>query len=349
MEKIKAGIIGSTGYSGAELIRLLLDHPYVEITHATSKSYVGKAFNQIYENFSEISDMECVEEDIAAMSEETDVIFIALPHGIASAKVTESILQNTKIIDIGADFRLKDVNAYEQWYKTEHHGKELLNKAIYGLCEWNRENIKNAKLIANPGCYATCSILTLAPLLKDLPVKKDSIVIDAKSGVTGAGRTLNISSHYNECNESIKAYKLASHRHTPEIEQCLREICGEEIILTFTPHLIPMNRGILVTAYAQLNENLSYADIKNVYEKYYKDEHFIRLTKENIYPETRWVKGSNYCDIGFVIDERTNRIILTGAIDNLIKGASGQAVQNMNLLFDLPEKTGLGNIPVFPI
>ena len=327
----------------------MLDHPYVEITHATSKSYVGKAFNQIYENFSEISELECVEEDIASISKETDVIFIALPHGIASAKVTESILQNTKIIDIGADFRLKDINTYEQWYKTEHYGKELLNKAVYGLCEWNRENIKNAKLIANPGCYATCSILTLAPLLKDLPVKKDSIVIDAKSGVTGAGRTLNISSHYNECNESVKAYKLTSHRHTPEIEQCLREICGEEIILTFTPHLIPMNRGILVTAYAQLNENLSYTDIKNVYEKYYKNEQFIRLTKENIYPETRWVKGSNYCDIGFALDERTNRIILTGAIDNLVKGASGQAVQNMNILFDLPEKTGLGNIPVFPI
>ncbi|EKE02222.1 MAG: hypothetical protein ACD_20C00410G0008 [uncultured bacterium] len=345
---IKAGIVGSTGYVGAELVRILLQHPEVELSCATSHSYIGKKFEQVYENFREICDLECQEENIEDLADKVDVIFLALPHGIASKKINSDILSKVKIIDIGADFRLKNKDIYELWYETDHHSEGLLKKAVYGLCEWRREEIKKASLLANPGCYTTCSILSLAPLLKEDIIEEDSIIIDAKSGVSGAGRALNLGIHYNECNESIKAYKLASHRHTPEIEQELSDISGKSIKITFTPHLIPMNRGILVTAYGTLKNNVNYDDIRSIYEKYYAKEHFVRITKKGIFPETRWVKGSNYCDIGFAIDERTNRIIVVGAIDNLIKGAAGQAVQNMNLMFGFKETMGLTNIPIFP-
>ena len=345
---IKAGIVGSTGYVGAELVRILLQHPEVELSDATSHSYIGKKFEQVYENFKEICDLECQEENIEDLADKVDVIFLALPHGIASKKINSDILNKVKIIDIGADFRLKNKDTYELWYETDHHSEGLLKKAVYGLCEWRREEIKKANLLANPGCYTTCSILSLAPLLKEDIIEEDSIIIDAKSGVSGAGRALNLGIHYNECNESIKAYKLASHRHTPEIEQELSEVSGKSIKITFTPHLIPMNRGILVTAYGTLKNNVKYDDIRSIYEKYYAKEHFIRVTKKDVFPETRWIKGSNYCDIGFAIDERTNRIIVVGALVNLIKGAAGQAVQNMNLMFGLKETMGLDNIPIFP-
>ena len=345
---IKAGIIGATGYVGQELVRILMQHPEVELSHITSQSYAGKEFSDIYENYNKIFETKCEEEDIEKLAEQLDVIFLALPHGIASKKINSAILEKTVIIDLGADFRLNDRKIYESWYETAHHSENLLSQAVYGLCEWKREKIKKARLIANPGCYTTCSILSLAPLLKEGILDPYSIIIDAKSGVSGAGRSLNLGIHFNECNESIKAYKLASHRHTPEIEQELSEVSGKEIKITFTPHLIPMNRGILTTSYGTLTEKMSYDDIKLIYEKYYGDEYFIRLAKKNIYPETRWVKGSNFCDIGFKIDERTNRIIIIGAIDNLVKGASGQAVQNMNIIFGLDENMGLTTIPMFP-
>jgi N-acetyl-gamma-glutamyl-phosphate reductase len=258
-------------------------------------------------------------------------------------------LNNTKIIDLGADFRLSDVNVYKNWYEVEHNNEMCLSQAVYGLCELHRDKIKTAQLIANPGCYTTCSILSTVPLLKDDLIEEDSIIVDAKSGVSGAGRSLNLGVHYNECNESIKAYKIASHRHTPEIEQELSLACGKDIKISFTPHLTPMNRGILATIYAKLKRNLTYEDVKKTYEKYYANEHFIRLTKKGVYPETRWVKGSNFVDIGFTIDERTNRIIVVGAIDNLVKGAAGQAVQNMNIMFELEESLGINQIPMFPI
>ncbi|OGI29881.1 MAG: N-acetyl-gamma-glutamyl-phosphate reductase [Candidatus Melainabacteria bacterium RIFOXYA12_FULL_32_12] len=346
---VKAGIIGSTGYVGEELVRILLQHPEVELSCVTSQSYIGKHFEQVYENFRGVCALECQEEDIEALADKVDVIFIALPHGIASKKINSDILNKAKIIDIGADFRLKDKNTYESWYETDHHNEDLLNHAVYGLCEWKREQIKKTNLLANPGCYTTCSILSLAPLLKEDILKEDSIIIDAKSGVSGAGRSLSLGVHFNECNESIKAYKLASHRHIPEIEQELSDVSGKSIKITFTPHLVPMNRGILVTAYGTLKNNTNYDDIYSIYEKYYGNEYFIRLTKKNVFPETRWVKGSNYCDIGFAIDERTNRIIIVGALDNLVKGAAGQAVQNMNLMFGLEETMGLKNIPIFPV
>jgi N-acetyl-gamma-glutamyl-phosphate reductase len=344
---IKVGIIGSTGYAGQELTRILLQHPEVDLVSSTSHSYAGKNYDQIYHNFKDIHSEKCCEENIEKMAEELDLIFISLPHGIASKKVSEDILKKTRIIDIGADYRLKNKNTYKKWYGTEHFSEQLLDSAVYGLCELNRVSVKSAELIANPGCYATCSILSLTPLIKSEIIKPDSIIIDAKSGVSGAGRAVNQDIHFTECNESIKAYKIASHRHTPEIEQELSKF-SNDVILSFTPHLIPMNRGILITAYAELKSKADYDEISQIYKTFYENEYFVRLLRRGVYPETRWVKGSNFCDIGFELDERTNRIIIVGAIDNLVKGAAGQAVQNMNIMFDFDEKTGLTGIPVFP-
>lgn len=345
---VKAGIVGATGYAGNELVRILMQHPEVEIKAMTAHSYVGKQFDEVYENYREINETVLDEMDMNKLAEECDVIFMALPHGTAAKVITEEILKKTKVIDFGADFRLKDADVYEKWYSVEHNGRELLKSAVYGLCEVNRDIIKGKQLIANPGCYTTCSILSLRPLVAEGLIDLKTIIIDAKSGVSGAGRALALGSMYDECNESVKAYKIASHRHTPEIEEQLGYAAGEEITLTFTPHLIPMNRGILATCYASLKKPMTYEEVKAVYEKYYGKEYFIRLTKKGVFPETRWVKGSNFLDIGFSIDERTGRIIVVGAIDNLVKGAAGQAVQNMNILFGFDEKTGLKLVPVFP-
>ena len=345
---IKVAIVGSTGYAGEELTRILLHHPEVEISHVTSHSFAGKRYDSIYPSFANRFNNLCEEENIEKLAEDSDVIFIALPHGIASKKITNEILNKVKIIDIGADFRIRNQKVYEEWYKTEHESPYLLEQSVYGLCEWKRNEIKKAKLIANPGCFTTCSILSLSPLVKENLIDLNSIIIDAKSGVTGAGRTLDIGTHYTECNESTKAYKVASHRHTPEIEQELSALAaGQEIKLSFTPHLIPMQRGILSTCYANLKDSsVTYEHIKEVYKKYYGNEYFIRLTEKSIFPETKWVRNSNYCDIGFAIDKRTNRIVVVGAIDNLIKGAAGQAIQNMNIIFGIDEKIGLDNIPI---
>lgn len=345
---IKVGIVGATGYAGNELVRILMQHPDAEIKTLTSQSYIGKPFNEVYENYRDINEMICEESDLEKMAEVCDVIFIALPHGVAAKQVNEKILSKTKIVDLGADFRLQNPEIYEDWYKVEHTGREILKEAVYGLCEVNRDKVKNARIVANPGCYTTCSILALLPAVKSGIVDLSSIIIDAKSGVTGAGRGLSLDTLYDECNESIKAYKIASHRHTPEIEEQLGYGCGEGIKLTFTPHLVPMNRGILATCYANLKKDVSYEDVKKIYEDFYKDEYFVRLTKKGVFPQTRWVKGSNFVDIGLEIDKRTGRLIVIGAIDNLMKGAAGQAVQNMNILFGLEEKTGLSSPPIFP-
>lgn len=346
---IKAAVVGATGYAGQELIRLLMQHPYVEVSIITSRSNLNEPYERFYGNYINISKLVFTENNIEEISTQVDVIFLALPHGVASNLITEEILNNTLIIDLGADYRLKDVNIYETWYNTKHGTEELLDKSIYGLCELNRQNIKNYRLIANPGCYTTCSILSLAPLMKYDFVDKKSIIIDAKSGVTGAGRSVDLSTHFTECNESIKAYKIASHRHTPEIEEQLSNLAGENINLVFTPHLVPMNRGILATSYIKLTENIELDDVYSIYNNYYINEEFVRILKKGSNPETKWVKGSNYVDIGLNIDKRTNTLIVTGAIDNLVKGAAGQAVQNMNILFDFKENTGLQSIPMFPI
>jgi len=346
---IKTGIVGSTGYAGNELVRILMQHPQVEIVTATSRSYIGQKFFDVYCNYRELTDLICEPEDMEEMAEKCDVIFMALPHGVAAKKVTKSILEKTKIIDLGADFRLKDADVYEKWYGVEHTGKNILSEAVYGLCERNRESIQNARLIANPGCYTTCSILSLTPLVAEGLIDTKTIIVDAKSGLTGAGRTMDLGSLYCECNESIKAYKVSSHRHTPEIEEQLSNAGKEDIVISFTPHLIPMNRGILATCYATLKQGVTEEMIRQVYEKYYGNEPFIRLLPKGKFPETKWVKASNFLDIGFTVDERTGRVVVIGAIDNLVKGAAGQAVQNMNLLFGLEETTGLFHVPVFPV
>lgn len=343
---IKTAIIGATGYVGEELVRILASHSHAEISYLTSHSYAGQEFSSIYHNFKGIVSDKCVEENLEELADSVDVLFIALPHGIASGKVTSGLLEKVKVIDLGADYRLKNKDIYEKWYETEHKSPELLKEAVYGLCEWKREQVKSARLIANPGCYTTCSILSLLPPLKAGLIDPESIVIDAKSGVTGAGRSVSLSAHFAECNESIKAYKVASHRHTPEIEQELSHYSGTKVRLSFVPHLVPMQRGILSTCYARLTDkSITYEDVKQAYLEHYSGEYFIRLLEKNLYPETRWVKNSNFTDIGFKIDSRTGNIIITGAMDNLIKGASGQAVQNMNIMFGLDEKTGLTTVP----
>lgn len=345
---IKAGIIGSTGYAGQELVRLLLGHKDVEIVWYGSRSYIDKKYYDVFRNMFQIVEDVCRDDNLEELAEAVDVIFTATPQGLCASLVSEEILNKVKIIDLSADFRIKDVSVYEKWYGIKHASPEFIPEAVYGLCEINREDIKGARLIANPGCYTTCSILTAYPLVKEGLVDPQSIIIDAKSGTSGAGRGAKVDNLFCEVNESIKAYGVTTHRHTPEIEEQLGYAAGEPVLLNFTPHLVPMNRGILVTAYANLKEGVTEADIRAAYDKYYKDEKFVRVLDAGVCPETRWVEGSNYTDINFKVDERTRRVVMMGALDNLVKGAAGQAVQNMNLIFGLDEAEGLNLVPMFP-
>ena len=276
------------------------------------------------------------------------MIFTATPQGLCASLVNEEILSKVKIIDLSADFRIKDVKTYEKWYGIEHKSPQFIEEAVYGLCEVNREDIKGARLIANPGCYTTCSILTAYPLAKEGLIDMDTLIIDAKSGTSGAGRGAKVPNLYCEVNENMKAYGVATHRHTPEIEEQLSYAAGKPVVISFTPHLVPMNRGILVTAYASLTKEVTWEEVRAAYDKYYKDEYFVRVLDKDVVPQTRWVEGSNFADVNFKIDPRTNRIVMMGAIDNMVKGAAGQAIQNMNLLFGLSENTGLKQIPMFP-
>ncbi len=345
---IKVGIIGATGYAGAELVRLLLQRDDVEIVWYGSRSYVGEDFSSIYRNAARLADVPCKDDDMEKLADLADVIFTATPQGFCASHVTEEILSRTKIIDLSADFRIKDVDVYEQWYKLKHPTPQFIEEAVYGLPEINREKIQSARLIANPGCYPTCSFLTIYPMVKEGLIDPDTIIIDAKSGTSGAGRSAKLSSLFCEVNESMKAYGVASHRHTPEIEEQLSYAAGKPVTISFTPHLVPMNRGILVTAYASLAKKVTAEEVKAVYDQYYQKEYFVRVMELGGVPETRWVEGSNFADVSFKLDPRTNRIVMMGAIDNMVKGAAGQAMQNMNLMFGLPENTGLKLIPVFP-
>ena len=345
---IRAGIIGSTGYAGGELVRILAGHKDVEIKWFGSRSYIDQKYASVYRNMFQIIDAVCLDDNMEELAGQVDVIFTATPQGLCASLVNEEILSKVKIIDLSADFRIKNVAVYENWYGIEHKSPQFIEEAVYGLCEINREDVKKARLIANPGCYTTCSILTAYPLAKEGLIDMGTLIIDAKSGTSGAGRGAKVPNLYCEVNENIKAYSVAAHRHTPEIEEQLGYACGEEVVLNFTPHLVPMNRGILATEYAKLTREVSYEEVKAVYDKYYADEMFVRVLDKDICPETKWVEGSNYVDIGFKIDTRTNRIIMMGAIDNLVKGAAGQAVQNMNLAFGLPEDEGLNLVPLFP-
>lgn len=345
---IKVGIIGATGYAGGELVRILTGHKDAEIKWFGSRSYIDKKYADVYQNMFQIVDAVCMDDNMEELASQVDVIFTATPQGLCASLVNEEILSKTKIIDLSADFRLKDVKVYEEWYKIEHKAPRFLDEAVYGLCEINREDVKKARLVANPGCYTTCSILTAYPLAKEGLIDMSTLIIDAKSGTSGAGRGAKVANLFCEVNENIKAYGVATHRHTPEIEEQLGYAAGEKVVLNFTPHLVPMNRGILATEYAKLKKDVSYEEVKAVYDKYYGNEKFIRVLEKDVCPETRWVEGSNYVDINFKIDPRTGRIIMMGAIDNLVKGAAGQAVQNMNLVFGLDEAEGLRMAPLFP-
>ena len=350
---VKVGIIGATGYAGNELVRLLMGHKDVEIMWYGSRSYIDKKYAEVYQNMFEIVEDTCLDDNMEELASKVDVIFTATPQGFLAGVLTEEILSRVKIIDLSADFRIKDVKTYEKWYKIEHKSPQFIEEAVYGLCEINRDKVKGARLIANPGCYTTCSILTAYPLVKEGLIDPDTLIIDAKSGTSGAGRGAKLPNLFCEVNENMKAYGVTNHRHTPEIEEQLGYAAGKEIMVNFTPHLVPMNRGILATEYATLNKKAdgtlpTYEEVKAVYDKYYKNEKFVRVLEKDICPETKWVEGSNYVDVNFKIDERTGRIVMMGALDNLVKGAAGQAVQNMNLLFCFDEAEGLNLVPMFP-
>lgn len=350
---IKAGIIGATGYAGAELVRLLSGHKEVEIVWLGSKSYTGQKYADIYQNMYHIVEGECQDDNLAELVKQADVVFTATPQGFLASVLKEDYLKQAKFIDLSADYRLKNVEIYEQWYKIKHGSPQFLEEAVYGLCEINRSQIKNTRLVANPGCYTTCSILTAYPLIKEGLIDPSTLIVDAKSGTSGAGRGAKADNLFCEVNENIKAYGVTTHRHTPEIEEQLGYAAGREVRISFTPHLVPMNRGILATEYASLVKKPdgslpSEAEIRAVYEQYYGKEPFVRVLEPGVYPQTKWVEGSNCLDINFKVDERTGRVIMMGALDNLVKGAAGQAVQNMNLLFGFPESEGLEYVPIFP-
>ena len=345
---LKIGIIGATGYAGGELVRLLLGHKEAEIVWYGSRSYADQKYASIYQNMFQIVEDTCLDDNMEAMAEQVDVIFTATPQGLCASLVNEDILNKVKIVDLSADFRIKDVKVYEKWYGIEHKSPQYIQEAVYGLCEVNREAVKKARLVANPGCYPTCSFLSVYPLVKEGLIDPNTLIIDAKSGTSGAGRGAKVDNLFCEVNENIKAYGVAGHRHTPEIEEQLSRAAKEPVLINFTPHLVPMQRGILVTAYASLKREISYEEVKAVYDRYYNKETFVLVLEKDVCPQTRWVEGSNFVDVNFKIDPRTRRIVMMGAMDNLVKGAAGQAVQNMNLMFGIEETEGLRMAPVFP-
>jgi N-acetyl-gamma-glutamyl-phosphate reductase len=344
---VRVGVIGATGYAGEQLVWILHNHSEVKIEFLSAHNYAEVEFNKVYGNYNGFIEEKCIDmEEAIKRIDKIDVLFIALPHGKAFELSKIALDHGVKVIDLGADFRLNSESLYETWYGVKHESTQLLGDAVYGLTELNREKIKDCNLLANPGCYPTATILGLAPLLNKKLIDVDSIIIDAKSGVSGAGRSANIATLYTECNESIKAYGVTNHRHTPEIEQELSKLANENVVISFTPHLVPMNRGILSTCYGSLNTELTTEELLDIYRNYYKDEYFIKIIPD--LPETRWVRGSNLCHIGLRVDKRTNRVIVVSVIDNLIKGAAGQAVQNMNIMFGLKENQGLQFLPMAP-
>ncbi|MDR0405505.1 MAG: N-acetyl-gamma-glutamyl-phosphate reductase [Clostridiales bacterium] len=340
---IKVSVLGATGYAGIELVRLLTGHPAVAVTRLVSKSYAGQPLARVYPGFKNVLDITLEPLDVESAAADSDVIFTALPHGASKEIIPLLLGKNARVIDFSGDYRYNSAEVYEKWYGQPHSSPELLKQSVYGLCELHREEIARARLVGNPGCYTTCSILALAPLLAKKMIRADGVIIDAKSGVTGAGRTAALDYSFCECTENTRAYKIAAHRHTSEIEQELSLLAGEEIVLSFTPHLIPLKRGILATCYADLTAPRTAGEVLAVFKEYYKDEYFIRVYDEGDLPETNHVAGSNFVDIGLAVDARLNRVIVVACLDNIIKGAAGQAVQSMNIMFGLPETTGIGN------
>ncbi|MDD2421116.1 MAG: N-acetyl-gamma-glutamyl-phosphate reductase [Heliobacteriaceae bacterium] len=350
---IRAAIVGATGYAGAELVRLLTAHPAVELNALTSRTYTGEFYESVYPHLTGQVGQTCREQDINQVVAGADVLFLALPHGLSVPWVVAAYQAGKKVIDLGADFRFRRRDIYEKWYKVEHTAPELLAVAVYGLPELYREKIRGAAIIGNPGCYPTASVLGLAPLLGQGLIDENRLIIDAKSGVSGAGRGLALGAHYSEVNENVKAYNIAKHRHTPEIEQELAAMAGVPagtLKISFSPHLIPMTRGILATAYADLRDGVTIEEevLREKYREFYAGEPFVKITGADVWPQTKWCYGSNYVFIGLTVDLRTRRVVVTTAIDNLVKGAAGQAVQNMNIICGFPETTGLTGPGIWP-
>lgn len=345
---IRVGIVGATGYGGAELIRLLAGHPHVEIANLYSSSAEGEPLDKTFPHAAGLGLPVLSPIDAERMSADNDVIFLATPAGVSAGLTPQLIEFGTKVIDLSGDFRLQSGEVYQNWYKREPAPAQWLHKAVYGLTEWNSEQVAGASLVANPGCYPTATLLALIPLVRSGWVQPCSWIVDAKSGVSGAGRGMSLGVHYSEINESIHAYKVAKHQHTPEIEQELFKTSGVETIVQFTPHLVPMTRGILVTAYGQLETSVTQAQLQELFTAAYADKPFVRVRPAGSHPHTKEVYGSNYCDIAVHLDERTGRVIVLSVIDNVVKGAAGQAVHNLNVMFGLPEKAGLPLVPVYP-
>lgn len=338
---INVGIIGATGYVGIEILRLLSRHPGVKITTIVSQNFVGQKVSDIYPTLRNVFDMECDELDIESISKKADLFITALPHGVSKEVIPKLIALDKRVIDHSGDFRYKNVEVYEKWYGIKHQMPELLEKSVYGLPELYCDKIKDAQIVANPGCYPTCSILGIAPLLKNNIIETKNIIIDAASGVTGAGRSTDLPYQFCECTENYKAYKVSNHRHTSEIEQELSFLANENILVSFTPHLTPMKRGMLATIYGNLKKETSTSELINLYREFYKNEFFVRVLDEGKLPETKFVAGSNFIDISIVVDKRLNRVVVLSCLDNLGKGASAQAVQDLNIMCGYDEKTGL--------
>jgi len=345
--KTKVAIIGATGYTGVELLRLLLHHPEIEVTALTSQKYAGLSIGEVFPSLRKTLQIKCEELNIDQISKKTDLIFTALPHKTAMETVPFFYRLGKRVIDLSADFRLKDASVYERWYQ-KHTASDLLGESVYGLPELHRDKIRTAKIVGNPGCYPTGALLGLIPLIKGELVIHEGIVVDSKSGVSGAGRDVVLESLFCEVNEGVKAYKIFSHRHTPEIEQELSLLAREKVAITFVPHLIPMDRGILTTLYVKLTKKMKTEDLLQVFEECYDGEPFVRVYPKGKLPNTKDVRGSNFCDLGLAVDESDDRAVIVTAIDNLVKGASGEAVQNMNIMLGYPETMGLDVIPLAP-
>ena len=344
---MKVSIIGATGYAGAELLRILATHPAAEIAYITSESSSDEDIANIYPHFNRFYQRKLANlSQLEKIGENSDLVFICLPHGHAMATGKKLFQCGTKVIDLGADYRFHDPSIYERWYNLPHTHPDA--PSVYGLPELYRESIKGAVIVGNPGCYTTASILALAPLVKHQLIELNSIIVDAKSGISGAGRSLGLTYHFSEASENIKAYNIGGHRHTPEIEQALGDLAKTAVVISFTPHLIPVSRGILSTCYALLKPHVKPQDIDQAYEAMFGNEFFIRLLGRGGYPATKNTRGSNFCDLGWHIDGRTGRVVAVAAIDNLVKGAAGQAVQNLNILFGLDERMGLEQLPLYP-
>ncbi len=340
---IKVGIVGVTGYTGAELIKLIINHPEAEVSAITSKTYQGQPISSIFPIFNNIIDKKCQGLDVDNISEQTDIVFLCLPHKISMEYAPQFIKNNIKVIDLSADYRFDNVNSYEKAYQ-KHSSKELLKQSIYGLSEIYELQIKNANIIGNPGCYPTSFLLPMIPLVKEKLIDSQFIISDSKSGVSGAGRAPSLATHFCETNESFRPYSVTNHRHTPEMEEKLSEHAKESIKITFVPHLLPITRGMMTTIYTNLRTNVTRTHIEEMFHNYYKEKYFIRLLPKEAFPDILSVKGTNFCDIGFHVDNESGRLIIVSAIDNLLKGAAGQAVQNMNIIFDLKEYLGLNKL-----